>query len=315
MLSIPGIEALANGGTCAVELMVEITDSTGAVRRYVNGPRDQAREIGGEARTFEGGDTPLVTVSPPRINSNFERQECTIGIASDDTRALELAFASGGAGNVRAELWMYLGKPVDQLVELFEGRLGGMAIDAENTISLTFFSGYGQIDAQRSVHATDDEQRAYAPSDDSLTWIADGQAITWGRDPPPMPAPPAETTARVEVRGVFDPGADARAHSDTVVSMSATIRGADQVAAVEAVSFRGERVERLDRTLLWRHEEYMVSTALPADDVAILAANIPPQGPGQLRANAGVTLRVLVRYRDAAGTFTIAGEARFVQRS
>ena len=311
MLSVPGIEALANGGTCAVELMVELTDSTGAVRRYVNGPRDQTREIGGEARTFEGGDTPLVTVSPPRINSNFERQECTIGIASDDTRALELAFASGGAGNVRAEVWMYLGAPVDHLVQLFEGRLGGMVIDDENTISLTFFSGYGQIDAQRSVHATDDEQRAYAPSDDSLAWIADGQAITWGREPPPPPpAPPPSSAAMLEVRGEFD-----AAQGGLVTALTATIRGADTVTAVEAVGFFGEVRDRLDRTLRWRHETHRVLTALPANDVTIVATELPPRGPTQLTASAGLTLRAGVRYVDAAGQFTIYGEARFVPKS
>lgn len=308
MLSIPGIEDLAAGGACKVELMLELTDPEGTVRRYVNGPRDESRQIGGEAREFEGGDTPLLSLSPPRIDTNLERQEVTVGIASDDALTLETALTSGGVGKVRLEAYMSLGDPVNELVELFTGRLGAMSVDAQNQLTLTFYSGYGQVDAQRSVHATDDEQRAYAQEDDSLIWIPAGGTVIWGREAPegsPAPSPepdpaPDPSAGRVAVAAV-------RNSRSIVQSLSATLTDTDGVEAVEAVTFRQVTVERLNRENGWFYTTYEVATNLPANEVTINATGIQR---GRF-ANPGDLLVVDIRYRDSTGTHTVTAEAPF----
>lgn len=181
MISIPRIGELAGGGNCEIQLLLELVDGAGDVHRYANGDHDETLQLDGEARTFAGGDTPLISVSPPRMGTNLERQELAVVLASDDTREIEQAFTTGSPGRMTARLWMRLGAPVGAVVDLFRGHYGSIAVDASNQLLLTFAAGFGQLDAQRSIALTDAEQRAFAPTDDSLSKVQVGGVVIWGR--------------------------------------------------------------------------------------------------------------------------------------
>lgn len=175
-------DTLKRYGGLGVNLLIQITGGGDFVRNWTTGDKDIVRTYDGETVIFKTG-APINGVSPPVVQGTLERQEVAISILGSDDVEIERGLLGVGYGQSTLNLrFEFFGPTTAELgdVQIFYGILGGVTVQGTD-ITAVYYSGFGQIDAQRTIMATDDDQRAINLTDDSLSQISRGGHVIWGR--------------------------------------------------------------------------------------------------------------------------------------
>ena len=170
MIAIPASLATATRSV-RIEQLVTLSFPQDITYRFTDGSN---------SRDGFSHESPVESVDIPRVDASLTNRELLLVLLDPDGDWRD-RLEYFGVGAVRIEVALSPdGAAADNALPVFVGRGSGFQVSADFHVTVTFTSGFGQITAQRTVVASDENQRGRARLDSSLTEIGIRPEHYWG---------------------------------------------------------------------------------------------------------------------------------------